>query len=137
GRGHYLPPFGARSAGNGRGSVRVGSAGLRAALRRDRRGQRSRHDEGRWARIGRHRYPGQQRGELRSGGVRKADREAMGCDVRLQYARTVSGIARSSEVDAAETRESVGGSEDHQYGIARGAEALDNSRSLLLIEGSP
>ena len=63
------------------------------------------HDERRRTRIGPHRHSGQQRGELRDRGVRKADGAAMGCDFRLQHARSVSGVARSSEVDAAEARQ--------------------------------
>ena len=83
----------------------VRRARIRAALRRDRRSQCSRDDERSGARTGPDRHPGQQRGELRDRGVREADGAAMGCDFRLQHARSVSGFARGSEVDAAEARQ--------------------------------
>jgi len=108
--------------------VDLSSFGIRAfALRCDvtDEAQRQVNDEGRRTRTRPHRHPRQQRRQLRHCRIRAPHPPPSGMTIRLQYSRTISGLARSPEMDAPqadriETRRqnrSPNRSEDHPHGF--------------------
>src|SRR5581483_8774232 len=78
----------------------------------------------------------EQRRELRDGGIRGTDSEAVGRHFCFQYAWSVSGDARGAEMVAAAAWKGSGPTrgENHQHGIARGTATLGEPRTLLFVE---